>query len=478
MREADCGVRSGWPAVGSANPRPQTESGGSNVRAFLADAHSDDRRASARNALHGTTICLALRHALADGVAVFFPSRFPRSGIFPGLALAGSSWLAGMLTLAPARGVELPLLSGELQGELNPLAAPGAPALHWRLVLTNGDSGAADPRQAHLARLVVDGEGTHFEAEVQPTSEGGVTWKLTEARFALGPWLSAAGKAVDLGKLAAAGAVSAAGEGTWARGQVAGRAQLSLKDGKLDDPVHKLGLEGLALDLAMEDLAQQRTAEGQVLTWTGGHYDTIPIGPGRMRFSVAEGRVRIEEFSVGIFGGTATTAAALDFPLTKPEFTVSAQVTNLDVKQLLPFLPKVLSDASGRLDGSLAFSRTEEGVTLGAGRLALRQGESADVRLAPTPGLLSASLPPTVLKYYPGLGQIETGHVPIRADLLEVAFTPEGDEEGRTASVHLAGGPVDPKLKAPIDLIVNVRGPLGSLVKFGTNSRLRFGGEP
>jgi len=31
-------------------------------------------------------------------------------------------------------------------------------------------------------------------------------------------------------------------------------------------------------------------------------------------------------------------------------------------------------------------------------------------------------------------------------------------------------------LRAPIDLTINVRGPLESLVKFGTNSRLRFGG--
>jgi hypothetical protein len=408
---------------------------------------------------------------------VAFPSRFSCSGFFPGLALAGLGWVIA-LAAAPARGVELPLLSGELQGELHPLAAPGAPTLHWRLVLANPRSGANEARAAHSAQLIVDGEGTHLEAEVEPTTDGGAAWKLKEARCELGPWLGAVGKFFELGELTATGAATVAGEGTWEKGQVSGHARLSLQNGTLDDPAHKLGLEGLALDLAMEDLAQQRTADGQVLTWTGGHYDTIPIGPGRMRFSVAEGRVRIEEFSVGIFGGTATTAAALDFPLTKPEFTVSAQVTNLDVKQLLPFLPKVLSDASGRLDGSLAFSRTEEGVTLGAGRLALRQGESADVRLAPTPGLLSASLPPTVLKYYPGLGQIETGQVPIRADLLEVAFTPEGDEEGRTASVHLAGGPVDPKLKAPIDLIVNVRGPLGSLVKFGTNSRLRFGGEP
>jgi hypothetical protein len=412
---------------------------------------------------------------LADVLAVTPRTRFRRTEFLLGLMLAGGGvTAAGLVT--PGYGAEWPLLSGELQGELNPLAAPGAPALHWRLVL--GSSGSAATAAAgRSARLIVEGEGTRLEAEVRPESDGGTAWKLSEARFALGPWLGAAGKFFELGELSAAGAATATGEGTWRSGRLAGQAQLSLHGGQLDDPAHKLGLEGLALELAIEDLAAQRTAAGQVLTWSGGHYDTIAIGPGRMRFSIAEGTVRIEEFLVGLFGGTVT-AAPLEFPLVKPEFTVSAQVSNLDVKQLLPFLPKVLSDASGRLDGSLAFSRTTEGIALGAGRLTLRQGEAADLRLAPTPGLLSASLPPAVLKYYPGLGQIETGEVPIRADLLEIAFTPEGDAEGRSASVHLAGGPVDPKLKAPIDLIVNVRGPLGSLVKFGTNSRLRFGDGP
>ena len=108
-------------------------------------------------------------------------------------------------------------------------------------------------------------------------------------------------------------------------------------------------------------------------------------------------------------------------------------------------------------------------------RLSLRAGETAELRLAPTPGLLSASLPAAALKYYPGLGGIEMGTVPLKATLLEVAFTPQGDAEGRTAMVHLIGGPVDPTLTAPIDLNVNVRGPLETLIKFG--SRLRFGGN-
>src|SRR5690606_14321121 len=109
--------------------------------------------------------------------------------------------------------------------------------------------------------------------------------------------------------------------------------------------------------------------------------------------------------------------------------------------------------------------RTPNGVQIGNGTLALRAGETADLRLAPTPGLLSSSLPETVLKVYPGLGKIETGEVPIRAERLEVAFTPSGDAQGRTAAIRVVGGPEDPRLRAPVDLNINVRGPLEQLIK-------------
>jgi hypothetical protein len=66
--------------------------------------------------------------------------------------------------------------------------------------------------------------------------------------------------------------------------------------------------------------------------------------------------------------------------------------------------------------------------------------------------------------------------MPLRAESLEVTFTPTGDDAGRTAWVHVTGGPADPALRAPIDLTMNVRGPLQQLIQFGTNSRLRFGG--
>jgi hypothetical protein len=148
----------------------------------------------------------------------------------------------------------------------------------------------------------------------------------------------------------------------------------------------------------------------------------------------------------------------------------------VELRQVLFLLPPVLVAAQGRLDGQIALRRDSAGLQIGIGRLTLRQGEKADLQFAPSPGLLTAQLPAQVKQYYPGLEKLETGGIPLRAERMEIELTPAGDEQGRTATVHIEGGPVDPALKSPVVLQINVRGPLESVVKFGTHSKLRFGG--
>ena len=370
-----------------------------------------------------------------------------------------------------AAASRLPLLEGELSGVFTALKIPGAPDLHWKVGLSR--SGAS----GREAEVTIEGPGTAVRAQVRVDDAGQVHWRLMSSRIDLAAWNQAAAARLgsDWSQVLAQGIVTAQGEGTWGREGLAGRARLSLEAGRLEDPQRRLVLEGIAAELAFEDLAARRTSADQSLRWQGGHVDTITLGPGQMKFSVDGEQVSVAEASGRIWGGEVKLAA-FGFSLEKMEASVLARVVGLVVAQLLPFLPPVLAAAEGRLDGSFTVRRDSSGIQIGAGRLSLQRGEPAELRLASTPGLLSSSLPATVLKYYPGLGKIETGEIPLQASLLEVAFTPEGDAEGRTASIHLTGGPVDPKLRAPIDLTINVRGSLESLVKFGTNSRLRFGG--
>jgi hypothetical protein len=384
----------------------------------------------------------------------------------------GLACLASVAVLhgAIAAEMRLPLIDGELSGVFTALKIPGAPDLRWKIGVVRAGPASRD------VEVAIDGTGTSIRAQVSLDTSGGLRWRLLSARIDLAAWSQAAAGQLggDWAQMTMAGSIAIEGEGTRGPAGLEGVGHLKLENGRIEDPGRRLVLEGITIDLRLDDLARRRTPPEQVLRWQGGKIDVIAIGPGQMKFSVDGEQMSVTEATGRIWGGEVSLAA-FGFSLQKLEMSVLARVTGLDVAKLLPFLPPVLAAAEGRLDGSFTVRRDSTGIQIGAGKLSLQGGEPAELRLAPTPGLLSSSLPSTVLKYYPGLGQIETGQIPLQANLLEVAFTPEGDAEGRTASIHLAGGPVDPKLRAPVDLTINVRGPLESLVKFGTNSRLRFG---
>jgi hypothetical protein len=71
---------------------------------------------------------------------------------------------------------------------------------------------------------------------------------------------------------------------------------------------------------------------------------------------------------------------------------------------------------------------------------------------------------------------VEMGQASLLAERFEVRIDPDGDAEGRTATVNIVGGPVDKTLKAPLVLTINVRGPLAPLIKFGSTPGLQIGG--
>lgn len=372
---------------------------------------------------------------------------------------------------APA--VALPRIEGELSGRLTPLKVSGAPTLDWKLALT------APGAEKRGFEFRASGPEANLRVALEIDAENSGTWRVLEGSVSLARWypVLVASAGLDHTDVTVTGHLTVEGEGTLQKGVIGGRMTVGWRDGTIKDPAHKLDLAGVTAELVFTDLAARRTAPAQALTWRSGSYDTFALGPGRVVFALDGDRVQVDEATLGIWGGEVVLAA-FNFVLGKPDLTVLARLIAIDVTHVTPLLPSVLAEARGRVDGSLTLRRDAAGVAISAGRLALRPGETADLRLAPKPGLISGSLPPAILKYYPGLGKIETGEVPLRADSLEIAFTPGGDAQGRSATIHLTGGPVDPKLRAPVDLTINVRGPLESLIKFGTNSRLRFGGTP
>jgi len=389
-------------------------------------------------------------------------------------------WLCGLLGAALALGAESPSwpgIVGEIHGRLE--ALPAAPALQWSLTVMLGENG--------LPKLAVraEGESTLVEAEIEllAAAPDALRWRLKSVELDLARWSETlAAQWPALAGATLGGRVRVSGEGEWREGRLSGRVLFQLTEGRVDLPAKKLTLEGLELTLQIDDLAARRTAPAQLFTLRGGHYDTITLGAGRFVFALDGDNAQVTEAALEALGGRLVLAP-FALSLAQPELTIAARAEQIDVTLLLPLLPPILAEAHGRLDGELTFHRDANGgLQIAFARLALRPETTAELRLLPSPGLLTGSLPPKVLKYYPGLMKIETGEMPMRADRLEVHITPSGDSEGHSATVHLEGGPVDPSLHTPLVFDLNVNGSLEAvaplLMKLGAGTRLSVGGAP
>lgn len=384
--------------------------------------------------------------------------------------------LGGACALAPASALELPPIDGSLGGRINVRVLPGAPELEWRLVARTPEPGE------RTMEIELSGTGTRLAANATLNAATGAgAWTLTTAEFLAAAWLPvfAAQLGVDGDAVKAGGVIEVAGGGEIRGGDSTGRLSLGWRDGRMENADEGWVLDGVGFR------GDFLVSAADVSVRSDGPFELTVDTITTRRFGARNLVVRavlenastllVREARIEIAGGDV----ALDpftLPLSPLRLDVTLRLTRVGLQDLAALVPEALAEASGRVDGVVGLRWSDaDGLRIGAGHLAVRKDEPAQVRLAPTPGLISASLPDTVLEYYPGLSQIETGVVPLRADRLEVTLTPDGDEDGRTAHVQLEGGPVDPRLRAPIHLTVNVRGPLESLIKLGTSARLQFG---
>lgn len=222
------------------------------------------------------------------------------------------------------------------------------------------------------------------------------------------------------------------------------------------------------------DLETRTTGPAQWLTWAGGKADTLAIGRGRVEFGLEAGILHVTKAAQEVLGGHVYVQP---FRL-RPDQSLNgldARAEGIEVSMILPLLPPVLAEAKGRLDGVLRLERNEKGLMLTEVRLSLPNAQTAQVRLLPTPGIISNNLPKKILQHYPGLIKIETGEMPMKAERMDIRITPQNSANEKSATIRLEGGPVDPALRAPLVFDVNVFGPLEPLIRFGTDERLRFG---
>jgi hypothetical protein len=202
-----------------------------------------------------------------------------------------------------------------------------------------------------------------------------------------------------------------------------------------------------------------------------------------------DGRVALSGARVEIAGGRVTLDPTT---MSLAPLAVEATLNVIDVgmQDIAALVPAGLSAAQGRIDGIVRVGwSTARGFHVGAGNLTLGESEPATVRLAPTPGFLTRTMPKRFEPVpawtgplsrwlsadnpiYRDMAEIELGRTPLRVESLSVRLTPEGDALGRTATVRMVARPLQPDAAVKVvNIDVNVAGPLDSILHLGLNQK-------
>lgn len=396
--------------------------------------------------------------------------------------------LGGLLAWASAQAQSSvgPALVGELGGRLQVLKFPWAPELVWRVELKRVED-------AHLQlQLFADAPGTRVELRVaiDPQRAAG-TWTLRSGQLDPAIWLERLTPQLSpaLVGAVAEGAIALRGAGEIRDGQLEGQVSLEWQHGAVRHATQGWALAEIALagDFIFGQNAA-RWASVRPLQLTIGSITTRRFGASNLtvRAHIDERLLpQIAEARVEIAGGEIV-AAPFSVPLAPPVIQVALQIQRIGLADVVALVPTGLAEAQGRVQGTLQLGWSKAlGLQIGAGRLDLVPDEPMVLRLAPAPGLLSASVPERfallpawlgpVARWtaplnpgYADLVAIELGRTALKVESLEVRLTPENDALGQSARVLIQARPaITGTAVGPVGFEIGVKGPLAYVLRLG-----------
>ncbi len=393
--------------------------------------------------------------------------------------------IASVADGAAARAEGWPL-RGEIQGELK-LDALADLGLKWELqAVTEG------------VLLRASRPGLKLEVAGRPGPDGGWAWELrpgTADLAELWPLLRPlAGE--EAAGWSASGRIEFAGEGAWsAAAGPTGELRVSLREGWARSDELELELNGIELDLKGNDLAKGALAAGQELRVAKVSKAGVEVRDVRVRFGLSAAQVvEVSGGEASLFGGWVRLKP-FAVPLAVPAVNAAAEVEALQLGEVANLLPWLVQQAKGRLRGRVELSwDTVKGLRVRDGGLAIVKSDDAAFRLAPSPGLLTGTMPDMLFSLAPSsvgwmhriglsnpayapMKDIEMGRDGLRIETFQVTFWPDGPSQGRTATIHIVGRPDSGKLVKEVVMDVNFNGPWSEFLTFGLNQdfdRLSF----
>jgi hypothetical protein len=319
----------------------------------------------------------------------------------------------------------------------------------------------------------VTGPGLSLKADVQYEKQE-LAVQLPEMTLDLKPWMGFVQHWVPLPLEGwdVEGKFSGSGQGRVTGDKFTASGKLQLREGRVAQAAKAITAEGVEADLEFTDFTQVTTKPGTL------RLRELRVGKVTAHDLAAEialegtDRIAVARVSLQALGGTL---AAEPFHYVPSQSALAAVllVKGISIEEVMALTEDLPAQAKGRVEGRIPLRIDTAGFRFGTGWLALEPGTPAEIKFNSS-GLLTQGVTPGNARYAV-LQKIESGLFKLKISELRLDIRPTDAPANRSARLHLVGAPVDPEVKAPVTLDLNVNGPLESLLNMGLNSQLSFG---
>lgn len=402
------------------------------------------------------------------------------------------AWMFWPLCLLVARGPSVAApesawpVAGELGGRVEISALAGL-SPEW--TLRSGADGL---------ELAARAPGVDVAVALAPLGSDACRWRIVRGVVDLGEVWPAVREMLGAAAAgwSASGRVELAGEGEWranAPDAPTGELRVALREGWARSDALGAEISGIELDATTREPGALALPATQSLRVARVTVAGAELKNASATFGLTAAReLDLTAATVEFLGGRINLKP-LRVPLDDPKVDGAAEVVGLRLDEAAKLMPWAVRSAAGLLRGRVELAWDQaKGLRVRDGGLDIVRADGAQLRLAPSPGLLTgnqgkrfALLPqswgPLSRLFsinnpaYDPLRRIELGEEGLSIDSFQVTFRPDGPQGARTATVHVEGRPTGGKLVESVTIDLNFYGPWTEFLAFGLNQEANYG---
>lgn len=323
-------------------------------------------------------------------------------------------------------------------------------------------------------KIQVDGPGVAVQGEGgYNLAKDDLDFKLPAIAIDLKPWQQFGQRLVVLpgGAWELEGKLTGHAAGHLIGKKITASGAIQLREGRAHYETKDITAEGIEAELEFIDFDQILTKPGAIRV-RELRVGTFPLRALSAELALAgSDRIVVSALSLEALGGRVSAEPFKYFP-SLHELDAVVMVDGISVEEIMALTKDLPAKATGRVSGRFPVRIDDSGVRLGTGWLELKAGVYAELQLQAN-GLLTGNLDEKSPSYAV-LKKVESGLLKLRISELRLDIRPPNAPAGRSAQLRISGSPVDPSVKAPVTLDLNVNGPLEQLLNLGLDSRLKF----